>query len=124
MLQIRYTTSDFLCDDAACTACHVPDDTWGEVLGHYRCQCCGELDPKLFMIHQDLWQKVTGGKTDLLLCWRCTESQLGRSIAPNDLTDCMLNCVEHPDMMVVNGHGFEEFAGGQGGNWSDAVFSA
>lgn len=102
MLSIRYASSDHYCDDPDCHLCHT-DDLWGERLGHNRCQCCGEINPELFMIRHDLWQRVTGGDTDLLLCWHCTERQLGRTIEADDLIDCPLNYVNYPELMVPAG---------------------
>lgn len=103
MLTIRYATSDYLCHDPDCTLCR-PDPEYGEPLGHYRCQCCGEEDPELFMLRDDLWLRVTGSRPDLLLCWRCTEQGLGRPILPIDLTKCALNCQLYPAMMTAAGH--------------------
>ena len=103
MLTIRYATSDYHCDDRTCVLCS-EDPDYGEPLGHYRCQCCGEEDPELFMLRDDLWMRVTGNRPELLLCWRCTEKALGRPILPADLTDCPLNCELYPTMMVAAGH--------------------
>lgn len=101
MLTINHPTSDHYCDAADCAVCNDLCDGWGEPLGHNRCQCCGEIDPMLFMISQDLWQRVTSGRTEILLCWKCTEAQLGRSIVPVDLTNCPINRMENPAMMVA-----------------------
>ncbi|MCG8544696.1 MAG: hypothetical protein MJE12_10860 [Alphaproteobacteria bacterium] len=99
MLSIRYASSDHYCDDPGCHLCQA--DHGGERLGHNRCQCCGEINPELFMIRHDLWQQVTHGRTDLLLCWRCTERALGRRIEADDLIDCPLNHVNYPEMMAA-----------------------
>ena len=90
MLTIRYATSDYLCHDPDCALCSADAD-YGEPLGHYRCQCCGEEDPELFMLRDDLWRRITGNQPELLLCWRCAESALGRPILPADLTKCPLD---------------------------------
>lgn len=103
MLTIRYATSDYLCHDPGCTLCK-HDSDYGEPLGHYRCQCCGEEDPELFMLRDDLWLRVTCNRPDLLLCWHCTEKALGRAIMPDDLTKCALNCQLYPSMMMAAGH--------------------
>jgi len=79
MLTIRYRTSEYLCHDPSCVLCS-EDADYGEPLGHYRCQCCGEEDPELFMLRDDLWLRITGNRPELLLCWHCAESALGRPI--------------------------------------------
>jgi hypothetical protein len=107
MLTIRYATSDYLCHDPDCALCSADAD-YGEPLGHYRCQCCGEEDPELFMLRDDLWRRITGNQPELLLCWRCAESALGRPILPADLTKCPLNCQLYPSMMLEAGHDLDK----------------
>jgi len=107
MLTIRYATSDYLCHDADCPMCS-DDADYGEPLGHYRCQCCGEEDPELFMLRDDLWRRITGNHPELLLCWRCAEAALGRTILPADLTKCPLNCQLYPSMMLEAGHDLDK----------------
>ena len=121
-LDIQYAESDFFCDDRCCSLCW-PADESAERLGHYRCQCCGEVDPQLFMIRDHIWLAVTDNRPHLLLCRRCTEAALGRSILPEDLTDCPLNCEQFPDMMLKAGHGLAKVALGCLGFWS-AVYTA
>src|SRR3546814_16155570 len=86
MLTIRYGTSEYLCHDPSCPLCSVDAD-YGEPLGHYRCQCCGEEDPELFMLRDDIWRVITGNRPELLPCWRCAESALGSPIMPGDVAN-------------------------------------
>lgn len=120
MLTIRYSTSEHFCDDPNCSSCTAAGP-WDEPLGHYHCQCCGAVDPKLFMIREDLWLKATGNRPEMLLCWGCTERALGRPIAPADLTDCPLNCIEYPTMMVAAGHARAKVAHHYGDHWGTAL---
>lgn len=101
MLIIRYATSSHVCADPGCRLCR-PDRETGERLGHNRCQCCGAVDPELFMLRRRLWLKATGNRPELLLCWACTEAALGRAIRPAELTDCPLNHEQHPAMMAAS----------------------
>ncbi len=116
MISIRFETSDFHCHTEGCGNCHA-DDALGEALGHYRCQCCGTVDPLLFMIRNDLWMKATGNRPDLLLCWQCTEKSLGHPIRSSDLIDCPLNRQFYPGMMRQADHGFRAMAHALLGPW-------
>lgn len=53
-----------------------------------RCKCCGELNEP-YMIHNELWKAVDGGKG--LICLLCVEDRLGRPLTLNDFTQAPIN---------------------------------
>ena len=47
------------------------------------CKDCKDTYPMLFMLKQNVWDKVCEDKEDLL-CLECTERRLGRSLTIDD----------------------------------------
>ena len=91
------------CDDAACDICVGFSNEHGRSFGHNRCQQCGVIDCDLMMIHTTLWKQIAEDPA-LLLCPTCMDHRLvalrGFGIAPADLTDCLLNRLLWPQLMV------------------------
>ena len=99
-----YFEDTIQCDDPACDICVGPcQDEYGRNLGHNRCQQCGVFDCDLMMIHTGLWERIAEDPT-LLLCPDCMDQRLvnvrGCGITPEDLTDCMLNHLQWPQLMT------------------------
>ena len=56
----------------------------------YRCKYCKEVDFDMFMVNDILWLKVATKKKDLI-CIKCFESKLGRSLVLKDFTKVPVN---------------------------------
>lgn len=105
---MTYFEDTIQCDDPACDICvGACGDGHGRQYGHNRCQQCGIVDCDLMMIHGALWRRIAEDPS-LLLCPRCMDRRLvsfrGRGIVPADLTDCLLNHLQWPQLMARQRH--------------------
>ena len=99
---MTYFGDTIKCDDPTCRICvGLCED--GRDFGHNRCQQCGLVDCDLMMIHTVLWRRIAEDP-DLLLCPDCMDRRLlqirGFGIAPEDLTDCLINHFLWPQLMA------------------------
>jgi hypothetical protein len=52
----------------------------------WMCIDCGKINPTIFMLKDEVWQKTNGSKD--YLCFSCVEKRLGRLITFDDLKPC------------------------------------
>lgn len=59
---------------------------------------------EMYMVHDELWERVVGDKRAGMLCVGCFEARLGRYLTPADFTDAPLNwCPMSPEQYHQSG---------------------
>jgi hypothetical protein len=51
----------------------------------FKCQDCGDLEYKMYMINDDIWKKY--GNKENTLCIECFEKRIGRKLTKKDFLD-------------------------------------